>query len=145
MCTCLTLFLIFIFCHGIVSAVHFATSKDDLAFYKEISKTTRSLVICASRGARPACQGLRFEDQPNYAYLRWLLRDIFFRELYQYDFIYDWTISASIWNSQESDSSETGESTRSSEQTLISLKNELGMRKSTFIEYVSPCVQECCA
>ncbi|CAK0847876.1 unnamed protein product, partial [Prorocentrum cordatum] len=32
------------------------------------------------------CRSLRFEDRPDYAYLRRLLKDLFFREGYQYDF-----------------------------------------------------------
>merc|ERR1712072_1060813 len=38
------------------------------------------------------CRSLRFEDRPDYAYLRRLLKDLFFRESYQYDFIFDWSI-----------------------------------------------------
>lgn len=38
------------------------------------------------------CRSLRFEDRPDYAYLRRLLKDLFFRESFQYDFIFDWTI-----------------------------------------------------
>jgi len=38
------------------------------------------------------CRSLRFEDRPDYAYLRRLLKDLFFREGYQYDFIFDWTV-----------------------------------------------------
>eukprot|EP00921_Rhytidocystis_pertsovi_P004019 GHVQ01006925.1.p1 GENE.GHVQ01006925.1~~GHVQ01006925.1.p1 ORF type:complete len:328 (-),score=36.46 GHVQ01006925.1:156-1139(-) len=37
------------------------------------------------------CRSLRFEDRPDYAYLRRLFKDLFFREGYQYDFIFDWT------------------------------------------------------
>lgn len=38
------------------------------------------------------CRALRFEDRPDYAYLRRLFKDLFFREAYQYDFIFDWTM-----------------------------------------------------
>jgi len=38
------------------------------------------------------CRSLRFEDRPDYAYLRRLLKDLFFREDYQFDFVFDWTI-----------------------------------------------------
>uniref|UniRef100_A0A0G4HR05 Casein kinase I n=1 Tax=Chromera velia CCMP2878 TaxID=1169474 RepID=A0A0G4HR05_9ALVE len=38
------------------------------------------------------CRSLRFEDRPDYAYLRRLFKDLFFREGYMYDFIFDWTI-----------------------------------------------------
>eukprot|EP00163_Fabomonas_tropica_P013631 TRINITY_DN2518_c1_g3_i1.p1 TRINITY_DN2518_c1_g3~~TRINITY_DN2518_c1_g3_i1.p1 ORF type:complete len:235 (-),score=67.58 TRINITY_DN2518_c1_g3_i1:512-1216(-) len=38
------------------------------------------------------CRQLRFDDKPDYAYLRKLFRDSFFREGYQYDLVFDWTI-----------------------------------------------------
>merc|ERR1712060_269000 len=38
------------------------------------------------------CRGLRFEDRPDYAYLRRLMKDLFCREQIQYDFIFDWTV-----------------------------------------------------
>jgi len=38
------------------------------------------------------CRSLRFEDQPDYTHLKKLLKDLFFREGYQYDFVFDWTI-----------------------------------------------------
>eukprot|EP01111_Echinosteliopsis_oligospora_P008977 TRINITY_DN2542_c0_g1_i4.p1 TRINITY_DN2542_c0_g1~~TRINITY_DN2542_c0_g1_i4.p1 ORF type:complete len:536 (-),score=141.92 TRINITY_DN2542_c0_g1_i4:172-1779(-) len=37
-------------------------------------------------------RSLRFDDKPDYAYLRKLLRDLFIREGYKYDAIFDWTI-----------------------------------------------------
>merc|ERR1712110_1040689 len=37
------------------------------------------------------CRSLRFEDRPDYAYLRRLLKDLFFREGYTYDFSFDWS------------------------------------------------------
>jgi hypothetical protein len=36
---------------------------------------------------------LRFEDKPDYSYLRRLFRDLFIREGYQLDYVFDWTIS----------------------------------------------------
>ncbi|CAN1233302.1 Casein kinase 1-like protein 10, partial [Linum perenne] len=38
------------------------------------------------------CRSLRFEDKPDYAYLKRLYRDLFVREGYQFDYIFDWTI-----------------------------------------------------
>lgn len=35
---------------------------------------------------------LRFEDKPDYAYLRKLFRDLFFKEGFQNDYVFDWTI-----------------------------------------------------
>eukprot|EP00929_Paragymnodinium_shiwhaense_P052598 TRINITY_DN26346_c3_g1_i1.p1 TRINITY_DN26346_c3_g1~~TRINITY_DN26346_c3_g1_i1.p1 ORF type:complete len:319 (-),score=78.68 TRINITY_DN26346_c3_g1_i1:365-1321(-) len=37
-------------------------------------------------------RSLRFEEQPDYNHLRRLLKDLFFKENFQYDFIFDWTI-----------------------------------------------------
>jgi len=38
------------------------------------------------------CRALRFEDKPDYSYLRKLFRDLFAREGYQWDYVFDWTI-----------------------------------------------------
>jgi hypothetical protein len=38
------------------------------------------------------CRSLRFEDKPDYSYMRKLFRDLFIREGYQYDYVFDWTI-----------------------------------------------------
>ena len=38
------------------------------------------------------CRSLRFADRPDYAYLRRLLKDVFLREGYQNDFVFDWTV-----------------------------------------------------
>jgi casein kinase 1 len=37
-------------------------------------------------------RSLRFDDKPDYAYLRKLFRDLFVREGFQYDYVFDWTI-----------------------------------------------------
>ena len=38
------------------------------------------------------CRGLRFDMQPDYAYLRRMFREVFERENYREDFLYDWTV-----------------------------------------------------
>eukprot|EP00898_Chlorokybus_atmophyticus_P005948 jgi/Chlat1/6354/Chrsp44S05903 len=38
------------------------------------------------------CRSMRFDDKPDYMYLRKLFRDLFMREGYQYDYVFDWTI-----------------------------------------------------
>uniref|UniRef100_A0A453M0E1 Casein kinase I n=1 Tax=Aegilops tauschii subsp. strangulata TaxID=200361 RepID=A0A453M0E1_AEGTS len=37
------------------------------------------------------CRSLRFEDRPDYSYLKKLFRDVFVREGYQFDYVFDWT------------------------------------------------------
>ncbi|KAG7557121.1 Protein kinase domain [Arabidopsis suecica] len=38
------------------------------------------------------CRSLRFDDKPDYAYLKRLFRNLFIREGFQFDFVFDWTI-----------------------------------------------------
>ncbi|KAJ4844043.1 Casein kinase 1-like protein 6 [Turnera subulata] len=38
------------------------------------------------------CRALRFEDKPDYSYLKRLFRDLFIREGYQFDYVFDWTV-----------------------------------------------------
>ncbi|CAN1180801.1 Casein kinase 1-like protein 11 [Linum perenne] len=38
------------------------------------------------------CRSLRFEHKPDYSYLKRLFRDLFIREGYQFDYVFDWTI-----------------------------------------------------
>ncbi|GAB2269220.1 Casein kinase 1-like protein 1 [Dionaea muscipula] len=38
------------------------------------------------------CRSLRFDDKPDYAYLKSLFRDLFIREGFQFDYVFDWTI-----------------------------------------------------
>ncbi|XP_048133825.1 casein kinase 1-like protein 1 isoform X2 [Rhodamnia argentea] len=38
------------------------------------------------------CRSLRFRDKPNYCYLKRLFRDLFIREGFQFDYVFDWTV-----------------------------------------------------
>ncbi|KAG8731426.1 serine/threonine protein kinase [Ceratobasidium sp. 414] len=38
------------------------------------------------------CRALRFDDKPDYSYLRKLFRDLFVREGYQYNYLFDWSV-----------------------------------------------------
>ncbi|KAJ6348275.1 hypothetical protein OIU76_004694 [Salix suchowensis] len=38
------------------------------------------------------CRSLHFDDKPDYAYLKRLFRDLFIREGFQFDYVFDWTI-----------------------------------------------------
>lgn len=37
-------------------------------------------------------RALRFDDKPDYSYLRKLFRDLFVREGFQYDYVFDWSV-----------------------------------------------------
>eukprot|EP00051_Salpingoeca_urceolata_P004111 m.62722 g.62722 ORF g.62722 m.62722 type:complete len:371 (-) comp13379_c0_seq3:75-1187(-) len=68
--------------------------------YERISEKKMSTpieVLC--RGFPPEfatyltfCRSLRFEDKPDYSYLRQLFRNLFHREGYSYDYVFDWTV-----------------------------------------------------
>ncbi|KRX09104.1 Protein kinase-like domain [Pseudocohnilembus persalinus] len=38
------------------------------------------------------CRSLRFEDKPDYSYLRKMFKELFYREQYEWDYLYDWAI-----------------------------------------------------
>eukprot|EP00002_Diphylleia_rotans_P021173 TRINITY_DN4122_c0_g1_i7.p1 TRINITY_DN4122_c0_g1~~TRINITY_DN4122_c0_g1_i7.p1 ORF type:complete len:394 (-),score=91.32 TRINITY_DN4122_c0_g1_i7:217-1398(-) len=52
------------------------------------------------------CKGLKFEEKPDYGYVRKLLRDAFLREGYQYDFQFDWIVMKGQRESTQSSRSE---------------------------------------
>ncbi|TKY52756.1 Casein kinase I isoform delta [Spatholobus suberectus] len=68
--------------------------------YDKISETKVSTpieVLCKSYPSEFVsyfhyCRSLRFEDKPDYSYLKRLFRDLFIREGYQFDYIFDWTM-----------------------------------------------------
>ena len=50
--------------------------------------TRRRAAAAEAAAATADAHNARFEDLPDYAYLRRLLKDLFFREGYQYDFVF---------------------------------------------------------
>ncbi|KAH9535142.1 hypothetical protein CY35_17G038000 [Sphagnum magellanicum] len=38
------------------------------------------------------CRSLRFDDKPDYSYLKRIFRDLFIREGFQFDYVFDWTL-----------------------------------------------------
>ena len=38
------------------------------------------------------CRGLKFEEKPDYNYLRRMFKDLFNRMGYEFDYNYDWTL-----------------------------------------------------
>lgn len=37
------------------------------------------------------CRSLRFEDRPDYGYLRRMFKELLIKEGLEYDFVFDWT------------------------------------------------------
>lgn len=50
-------------------------------------------------------RALRFDDKPDYSYLRKLFRDLFVREGYQYDYVFDWSVQRGAQDDQTAGSS----------------------------------------
>ncbi|OAE30849.1 hypothetical protein AXG93_2615s1040 [Marchantia polymorpha subsp. ruderalis] len=68
--------------------------------YEKISEKKMSTAIEALCKSHPSefasyfhyCRSLRFDDKPDYAYLKRIFRDLFIREGFQFDYVFDWTI-----------------------------------------------------
>ena len=54
------------------------------------------------------CRQLRFEDRPDYAYLRQLFRNLFHREGYVYDYVFDWTVQIQEQRARSSEARAAG-------------------------------------
>ncbi|CAN6554062.1 unnamed protein product [Malus baccata var. baccata] len=73
------------------------TKKQKYDKISEKKMTTPIEVLCKSHPAEFVsyfhyCRALRFEDKPDYSYLKRLFRDLFIREGYQFDYVFDWTV-----------------------------------------------------
>jgi casein kinase I family protein HRR25 len=87
------------FCRGSLpwQGLKAATKKQKYDRIMEKKMTTQTEVLCRGFPNEFAIflnytRSLRFDDKPDYAYLRKLFRDLFVREGFQYDYVFDWTI-----------------------------------------------------
>lgn len=62
-------------------------------------------------------RSLRFDDKPDYLYLRKVLRDLFVRSGYRYDYVFDWTI-VKYNRSKESGKAEEGDKQQQQQQAI---------------------------
>eukprot|EP00164_Ancoracysta_twista_P001427 GFYU01001860.1.p1 GENE.GFYU01001860.1~~GFYU01001860.1.p1 ORF type:complete len:340 (+),score=109.60 GFYU01001860.1:66-1085(+) len=68
--------------------------------YEKISEKKMSTPVEALTKGFPSefatflnyCRALRFDDKPDYAYLKKLFKDLFYSEGFAYDYVFDWTI-----------------------------------------------------
>jgi len=73
------------------------TKKDKYEKISEKKMSTPIEVLCKRYPVEFAtflnyCRSLRFDDKPDYIYLRRLFRELFARRTYSQDFVFDWTI-----------------------------------------------------
>jgi casein kinase 1/casein kinase 1 epsilon len=64
------------------------------------------------------CRNLKFEDKPDYAYLRSLLKDLFAKLGYEWDYEYDWTIIAKKKNQEKKEENKMNEELEGSKNPL---------------------------
>ncbi|RHZ75612.1 hypothetical protein Glove_212g42 [Diversispora epigaea] len=87
------------FCRGSLpwQGLKAATKKQKYDRIMEKKMTTPTELLCRAFPNEFAIylnytRSLRFDDKPDYSYLRKLFRDLFVREGFQYDYVFDWTI-----------------------------------------------------
>ncbi|KAK6203309.1 casein kinase I isoform delta [Scheffersomyces amazonensis] len=69
---------------------------------------------------------LRFDDKPDYPYLRKLFRDLFKRENYRYDYVFDWTLYKFQQEKQRQQGKiENGENNQINDNTINNQTNEI--------------------
>lgn len=87
------------FCRGSLpwQGLKAATKKQKYDRIMEKKMTTPTEVLCRGFPNEFAIylnytRSLRFDDKPDYSYLRKIFRDLFVREGFQYDYVFDWTV-----------------------------------------------------
>ena len=87
------------FCRGSLpwQGLKAATKKQNYDRIMEKKMTTPTEVLCRGFPNEFAIylnytRSLRFDDKPDYSYLRKIFRDLFVREGFQYDYVFDWTV-----------------------------------------------------
>jgi hypothetical protein len=91
-------YIMIYFCRGSVpwQGLKASTEDERNGLVKEKKMNTPIMDLC--RGLPDAftnyfqsVRTLKFDDRPNYSYLRKIFRNLFIREGFQYDHVFDWT------------------------------------------------------
>ncbi|KAJ3090417.1 serine/threonine protein kinase [Quaeritorhiza haematococci] len=92
-------YVLMYFCRGSLpwQGLKAATKKQKYDRIMEKKMTTPTEVLCRGFPNEFSVylnytRSLRFDDKPDYSYLRKLFRDLFIREGYHYDYVFDWTV-----------------------------------------------------
>lgn len=64
---------------------------------------------------------LHFDDKPDYSYLQKLFRDLFIREGYQYDYVFDWSVQR---GAQEEHTQGSGSKSGAPRQKVVQEEDE---------------------
>uniref|UniRef100_A0A669DMT4 non-specific serine/threonine protein kinase n=1 Tax=Oreochromis niloticus TaxID=8128 RepID=A0A669DMT4_ORENI len=76
---------------------HLGIGKTDLHKSSPVRKKCRHPLRSSAKATRFAtylnfCRSLRFDDKPDYSYLRQLFRNLFHRQGFSYDYVFDWNM-----------------------------------------------------
>ncbi|KAK9456061.1 kinase-like domain-containing protein [Dipodascopsis uninucleata] len=92
-------YVLMYFCRGSLpwQGLKAATKKQKYDRIMEKKMTTPAEILCRGFPAEFSLylnytRSLRFDDKPDYTYLRKLFRDLFVRDGFQYDYVFDWTM-----------------------------------------------------
>lgn len=92
-------YIMLYFCRGSLpwQGLRATTKRDKYRRILEKKMMTPTEVLCRGLPNEFAVylnytRSLRFDDKPDYNYLRRIFRDLFVREGFQYDYIFDWTV-----------------------------------------------------
>ncbi|KAK9463336.1 kinase-like domain-containing protein [Lipomyces oligophaga] len=92
-------YVLLYFCRGSLpwQGLKAATKKQKYDRIMERKMITTSEILCRGFPAEFSLylnytRSLRFDDKPDYIYLRKLFRDLFIRQSFHYDYVFDWTI-----------------------------------------------------
>lgn len=96
-------YVLMYFCRGSLpwQGLKAASKKQKYDRIMEKKMTTATDVLCQGYPREFAIylnytRSLRFDDKPDYTYLRKLFRELFVREGYQYDYVFDWTLKKHV-------------------------------------------------
>lgn len=96
-------YILVYFCKGQLpwQGIRARTKKEKYDKIMEKKMTTPADALCRGLHQEFAIylnyvRSLRFDDKPDYSYLRKLFRDLFVREGFQYDYVFDWTIKKMV-------------------------------------------------
>ncbi|KAL1914305.1 uncharacterized protein VTP21DRAFT_9043 [Calcarisporiella thermophila] len=111
-----------------------ATKKQKYDRIMEKKMTTPTEVLCRGFPNEFAiylnyARSLRFDDKPDYSYLRKLFRDLFVREGFQYDYVFDWTIMKLERDANKAAAEESG-SGRVLEKSSLSKQANIGTERN---------------
>lgn len=126
------------FCRGSLpwQGLKAATKKQKYDRIMEKKMTTPTEVLCRGFPNEFAIylnytRSLRFDDKPDYSYLRKIFRDLFVRESFQYDYVFDWTVYKYQKNAQALAAAGNGQKSNQEEEEKPARRHAAGTNAAT--------------